>query len=112
ADAVREPGTLPLLEHALLETWRRRHGGTLTLQGYRETGGVQRGLADRAEALYTDLGPNCQEVARHLLLRLTQPGEGTEDTRRQASLQEVTSGDDGEMVSDVVHRFVDARLLT
>ena len=107
ADAVREPSTLPLLEHALLETWRRRHGGTLTLQGYRETGGVRRGLADRAEALYSDLGPECQDVARNLLLRLTQPGEGTEDTRRRAALQEVTTGADSEMVSDVVHRFVD-----
>jgi WD40 repeat protein len=112
ADAVREPGTLPLLEHALLETWKRRHGGTLTLQGYRATGGVRRGLSDRAEVLYTELGPECQDLARDLLLRLTQPGEGTEDTRRRALLQEVTSGPDSAMVTDVVHRFVDARLVT
>jgi hypothetical protein len=49
---------------------------------------------------------------RSARMRLTQPGEGTEDTRRQASLQEVLTGGDGEMVSEVVHRFVDARLLT
>ena len=36
ADVVREPGTLPLLQHALLETWRRRRGGMLTLEGYRD----------------------------------------------------------------------------
>ena len=49
ADVVREPGSLPLLQHALLETWRRRQGDMLTLAGYRDTGGVQRGLAERAE---------------------------------------------------------------
>ena len=46
---------LPLLAQALLETWRRRRGGTLTLEGYRAAGGVQKGLADRAEAIYAEL---------------------------------------------------------
>ncbi|MGR7023061.1 nSTAND1 domain-containing NTPase [Geodermatophilus sp. URMC 62] len=111
-DVVRVPGSLPLLEHALLETWRRRRGGMLTLQGYRDTGGVQRGLADRAEALYAELPLQCQEVARHLLLRLTQPGEGTEDTRRRVSMREVSTGPGADLVEDVVGRLVDARLLS
>lgn len=34
-DVGAEPGALPLLSHALLETWRRREGRTLTLAGYR-----------------------------------------------------------------------------
>lgn len=38
-DVGREPGALPLLEHALLEVWERRQGTMLTLAGYRETGG-------------------------------------------------------------------------
>ena len=32
-DVGFEPGSLPLLSHALLETWKRRHGRTLTLSG-------------------------------------------------------------------------------
>ena len=108
-DVVREAGSLPLLQYALLETWRRRRGHTLTLAGYRDTGGVQRGLAERAEALYADLSPDGQAMARQLLLRLTQPGEGTEDTRRRASAREL-SGD--ELAEEVVRRFVAERLLT
>ena len=30
-----DPGPLPLLSHALLETWKRREGNTLTVDGYR-----------------------------------------------------------------------------
>jgi WD40 repeat protein len=108
-EVVREPGSLPLLQHALLETWRRRRGHTLTLAGYRDTGGVQRGLAERAEALYADLTPDGQTMARQLLLRLTQPGEGTEDTRRRASARELSAD---ELAEEVVRRFVAERLLT
>ena len=37
-----EPGALPLLSHALRETWERREGRTLTVAGYRATGGDPR----------------------------------------------------------------------
>ena len=32
-DVGDEPGALPLLSHALLETWKRRRGRVMTLQG-------------------------------------------------------------------------------
>ena len=32
-------GALPLLSHALLETWKRREGNTLTVEGYRRPAG-------------------------------------------------------------------------
>ncbi|SDC76950.1 WD40 repeat [Geodermatophilus telluris] len=112
ADVVREPGSLPLLEYALLETWRRRHGGLLGLAGYRDTGGVRRGLGERAEALHAELTPEGQEVARQLFLRLTQPGEGTEDTRRRISVRELSQEPGADLVEEVVGRFVDARLLS
>jgi hypothetical protein len=44
-DVEREPGALPLLEHALLELWRRRRGEMLTLEGYRDSGGVAGAVA-------------------------------------------------------------------
>ncbi len=52
-DAGSEPGALPLLSHALLETWRRRRGRTLTLSGYSEAGGVRGAIARTAEAVFT-----------------------------------------------------------
>ena len=41
-DVASEPGALPLLSHALRATWERRDGRTLTVEGYRESGGVAR----------------------------------------------------------------------
>lgn len=37
-DVGDKPETLPLLSHLLLETWRRRRGNKLTLDGYRDAG--------------------------------------------------------------------------
>jgi WD40 repeat protein len=108
ADVVDRPGALPLLEHALLELWRRRSAGMLTLAGYQESGGVQGAIAKRADELFESLDPGQQELARRTFVRLTQPGEGTEDTRRRAELAEVGGAD----VGPVVARLVDARLLT
>ena len=41
ADVEHEPGALPLLSHALLETWNNRRGRTMTFGGYYEAGGVK-----------------------------------------------------------------------
>ena len=56
-DAGSEPGALPLLSHALLETWRRRRGRTMTLSGYSEAGGVRGAIARTAEAVLPSSSP-------------------------------------------------------
>lgn len=112
-DVASQPGALPLLQHALLELWERRRGTMLTLEAYRETGGVQGALARRADAVYDALTPEQQEIARSILLRLTQPGEGTEDTRRRATVDElITQSDQREAVERVIGLLSEARLLT
>ncbi len=113
ADVARQPGALPLLEHALLELWERRLGRMLTLEGYRQSGGVQGAIAKRADTIFGSFTPDQQAVARRTLLRLTQPGEGTEDTRRRAALDElVTRTQTGASVDTVIQAMVEARLLT
>ena len=111
ADVSDEPGALPLLEHLLLELWRRRRGRLLTLEAYAACGGVGGALARRANDVYAGLGPDGQEVARRVLLRLTQPGEGTEDTRRRAPLAELVTGADGARVDRVIEEMSAARLV-
>src|SRR5262249_5343571 len=54
-DVVGRPGILPLLEHALLETWQRRNARTLTFEGYRDSGGIRRALTKSAETAYLAL---------------------------------------------------------
>jgi hypothetical protein len=111
ADVGRRPGNLPLLEHALLETWLHRHGNMLTLAGYRATGGIEHGLGESAEAVYMSLSDEGRVEAKNLFLRLVQPGEGTEDTRRRVPVTEFGAWA-GSAVSEVIEQFVAARLLT
>lgn len=112
-DVADRPGTLPLMEHVLLEIWQRRRGRMLTLEAYADSGGVEGALARRANAIYGAMPPERQAVARRVLLRLTQPGEGTEDTRRRATRAELVTqpGEEAE-VDAVVGALAEARLLT
>lgn len=112
-DVESQPGALPLLEHALLELWERRRGRMLTLEAYRETGGVGGAIAKRADAIFEAFDDERQTIARSIMLRLTQPGEGTEDTRRRATMSElITRPDEAEKVRHVITALADARLLT
>jgi WD40 repeat protein/class 3 adenylate cyclase len=112
-DVGSEPGSLPLLSHALLETWSRRENGTMTLGAYLDSGGVRGAIARTADAVYGGLEPAQQQVARDIFLRLTEPGQGTEDTRRRAALTELLSGsDDRAAVEDVLDILAQARLVT
>src|SRR5215217_3253825 len=109
-----EPGALPLLSHALLATWERRRGRTLTLDGYHASGGVRGAIAETAESVFTDqLNQQQQDVAREVFLRLTELGEGTEDTRRRAALSElVRQSSEAIQLRTVLNTLAEARLIT
>ncbi|MET8976323.1 helix-turn-helix domain-containing protein [Streptomyces sp. NPDC004539] len=106
-EVVDRPGALPMLSHALLETWRRRRARLLTLAAYEETGGVQGAIAATAEHVYGELPPDRARTARRILLRLIAPGDGTADTRRPASRAELGDG-----APEVLEHLADARLVT
>ena len=82
AEVADEPGALPLLSTTLLELWQARDGRVLRLQDYRATGGVRGGVARIAEAAYMRLSEPERRVARELLLRLADVGEGAPERRR------------------------------
>ncbi|MGW2635736.1 nSTAND1 domain-containing NTPase [Streptomyces sp. NPDC001348] len=111
AEAEGEPGGLPLMSHALLETWRRRRGRALTLDGYQAAGGLHGAIARTAEDLYARLSPDQARLARGLLLRLVTPGEGTPDTRRPAERAELAQTVAGDR-EEVLERLAEARLIT
>ncbi|PBC80226.1 MULTISPECIES: helix-turn-helix domain-containing protein [unclassified Streptomyces] len=106
-----EPGGLPLMSHALLETWRRRRGKTLTEAAYNATNGLHGAIAHTAEATYTQLPPAQAAIARRTLLRLITPGEGAQDTRRPIDRSELGAGDPADTAA-VLERLVSARLIT
>ncbi len=108
-DVGTEPGALPLLSHVLLETWKRRQGRTLTLQGYADAGRVKKAITQTAEGVYDKLSPAEQTIARGIFLRLTELGEGTQDTRRRVKMDEL-----GQQagLEKVLKTLTDARLIT
>ncbi|MGH8931953.1 MAG: hypothetical protein ACRDZO_15360 [Egibacteraceae bacterium] len=112
-DVADRPGALPLLQYALLEVWRRRRGKVLTVEAYVASGGVERGLAQRADAIYRTFTPVQQRIARQVLLRLIQPGQATEDTRRRAEVSELSRRPDERAdLEAVLGVLAGARLLT
>ncbi len=115
ADGIDPPelGVLPLLSHALLETWKHRAGRTLTLAGYTAAGRVHNAIAETAEAVYQQLDAAQRAVARAVFLHLTEIGEGTLDTRRRPTLGEILAyHEDAAVVNEVLKLLSDARLIT
>jgi WD40 repeat protein len=115
-DVGQEPGALPLLSHALLETWQRRRGKTMTLSGYASSGGVRGAIAETAEAVFTDQFTGEQRaIARRIFLRLTELGveAATSDTRRRATFDElILRPEEAVETQTVLKALADARLIT
>ena len=108
-EAGDEAGALPLVAHALLETWLRRRGTLLTLDGFRAAGGVVGAISQSAEHAYERLDDDERRVARRLFLRLVNPGDDTPDTRRRLSWEEIDSDANSRTVVDTL---ANERLLT
>jgi WD40 repeat protein len=110
-----EAGALPLLQFTLDQLFERREGCTITLDAYRELGGVRGALARHAEATFAALpSEEHRRLARALFLRLIDPGATEQDTtRRRAALAELELPDptQSRVMREVADAFVAARLL-
>ncbi|MEU1012911.1 helix-turn-helix domain-containing protein [Streptomyces sp. NPDC005890] len=106
-----EPGALPLMSHALLETWHRRKGRALTGDAYEAAGGLHGAINRTAEDLYARLTPTQAALTRRLVLRLITPGDGTPDTRRPTARTELDFADPAD-IGTVLERLAGARLIT
>jgi WD40 repeat protein len=104
-------GRLPLLAHALQATWQQRHGSTLTVDGYRTTGGIEHAIADSAEQVFARLDAAAQQETRGLFLRLVKIGDTSgEDIRRPAPRPGLAGT--GGMTAAVIDAYTASRLLT
>ena len=112
-DVAAEPGALPLLSHALRATWERRDGRTLTVEGYRASGGVASAIARTADSVVDALPSEQQPLARGVFLRMTELGENAVDSRRRVAVDElVPAGASHDVVRALLERLADARLVT
>lgn len=110
-DVGNEPGALPLLAQALLETWNRRRGRLLTVAGYVASGSVQGAIARTAETVYKErLLPEQQPVARQIFLELTEIGESGQNTRRRVTQPDLLARA-GAAAQPVLDTLAQARLI-
>lgn len=112
-DVAGEPGALPLMSHALRETWERRDGRTLTVAAYEASGGVSSAVAQTADAVADATPERDRALLRNMFLRLTAIGTDVEDTRRRVRVEElVPQGTSSDSVRALLERLSDARLVT
>ncbi len=109
-------GVLPLLQFTLDQLFQKRSGHRLTLQAYRDIGGVKGALSQHAEQTYAALpSEEHRKLARALFVRLIDPGASEQDTtRRRAALSEFTLADATQtrLMRETIDSFIAARLLT
>ena len=108
-DVEGEPGALPMLSHALLQTWAHREGRSLTVAGYRASGGIRGAVAQSAELVYEQASPGQRTVVRDLMLRLVTPNPEGEPVRSRIPRRFVATDTDHEQVIELL---VGARLVT
>ena len=104
-----DPGALPLLSHALVETWQRREGSTLTVEGYHASGGIHGAVAQSAELLYSKVEPEQRHQLRDLVLQLVSPGVDGEPVRARVPRRLVADDADHDRLIELL---VGARLVT
>ena len=128
ADAVGEPGVLPLLQETLVLLWEKVERRFLPLRAYEtlvltspaysnfdasNRTGLQAAIANRANYALVALSEEEQQVARRIFLRLIQFGEGRADTRRQQSVEQLrVSGDNADLFDWTLLYLASRRLLT
>jgi WD40 repeat protein/energy-coupling factor transporter ATP-binding protein EcfA2 len=117
-EVAGEPGAMPLLQHALLELWKRRHGRWLKVEEYRLLGGVSKAIAETADRLYEELTAAEQDLVRDIFLRLTQVDATTSalterrDTRRRIPVSDlVPSGTEVAATKSLLKKLADAVLV-
>lgn len=98
-----EPGALPLLSHALRETWMHHEGRTLTVAAYQASGGIRGAVAQSAEALYGKVPDDERADLRELVLRLVVPGPEGEPVRSRIPRgQAVVTPAQGQLIEQMV----------
>ena len=112
-EAGHEAGSLPLVAHALVETWSRRRDNVLTLQGFHEAGGVAGAISQTAEATFEQRFDEAERTAtRRLFLRLVTSGSSASDTRRVIARSDIEQDSQPEIMDRIIAGLTEARLLT
>src|SRR5207344_1463288 len=112
-DAAHEPGALPLVQFALTELFERRDDGEMTLDAYRELGGIVGAVSTSADDIARRATGEERRAIRQVFLRLVTLGEGRSDTRRRVTRRSLDVLDvEPGTVDGVLETFGRHRILT
>ena len=112
--ADREPGALPMMQHTMCLLWEKRQDRTLTQASYDAFEGLTGALNKHADEVIKSFDDEKQRLARRLLVRLVNMGDGdTLDTRKRVRLGELRPRGSTEAArfDEVLHKLVNRRLL-
>ncbi|HZN91376.1 MAG TPA: CHAT domain-containing protein, partial [Myxococcales bacterium] len=89
-EAGKEPGALPLLEHALDALWQERRDRVLTRKAYEHLGGLSGALSRQLDGLWDTLPAAQQRQGQRLLVALTDVAEDVAlSTRRRERVEKL-----------------------
>lgn len=112
ADIDESPCSLALLQHCLTALWQSSRDATLGIDVYEAAGGFPGLLQNRAEAVVYGLPTEEENLARRILTRLVQPGDGGVDVRRTGSLGEILGiGSNRTLTKTVFGKLVEGRIV-
>ena len=117
-DAGMEPGALPLLQETLVRLWGTMRLRRISLPAYERLGGeggsgMSAAVSDTADTAVGALPSEQASIAKRVLLRLVQFGEGRPDTRRQLRFEDLRSeGDDDRTIEGVLDYLARYRVVT
>ncbi len=92
-DIKNEKGQLPLLEFALTQLWNIQDNSIIGHSALESLGGVLASLGEYAESVYRTLDDDEKDSVRRIMAQLLYPGQGKEDTRQIALLNNFSLGD-------------------
>ena len=103
------PGALPMLSHALQETWQRREGRTLTVAGYQASGGIREAVARSAEEVYSVSRPTSSPCCARCCCAWSRPSPEGDPVRTRMPRRLVVTDPAHDQLIDVL---VGSRLVT
>jgi WD40 repeat protein len=112
ADDRATAGALPLLAHALRETWLSGIQGSMGVADYHQTGGIAGAIDQSAEEAWAELTDDDRNVLRQVLLRLVQIHDDGRATSHPATIDELAGLTDSATLSRILEPYVARRLLT
>jgi hypothetical protein len=124
ASSVGQPGLLPFVQEVMVRLWEKLERRYLPLRAYEalvlplagysdnERESIIRAIALLADEIIHRFSPQQQSIARRILLRLVQFGEGRDDTRRQQPVSALrAAGDDAAVFDRTLNYLAENRLL-